>query len=70
VEFTVGQIDELAELTGEGDRGYGFTSSDITMRLGSTVLLDAYSDKPIVFDRVRAIAAELKPTPPFVNERG
>lgn len=67
VKFTPDQISALADLLGEGDRGYGFTSSDITMRLGSTVLLDAFPDRPLAFDRVRTMVAELKPTPPFAN---
>lgn len=70
VAFTAAQIDELAKLTGEGDRGYGFTSSDITVRLGSTVLLDAFPDAAITFDRVQELVAGLSPTPPFTNGEG
>jgi hypothetical protein len=45
VGFNDQQIGELAELTGENGRGYGFTYSDITTRLASTVLLDAFDHK-------------------------
>jgi len=68
VDFTATQIGELVTLTGENGRDYGFTYSDMTTRLASTVLLDAFDESPVRFDRVKALVTELKPTPPFNHE--
>lgn len=56
---------ELVRLTGEDGRSYGFTYSDITTRLASTVLLDAFDENPVTFDGVRAVLESMEPTPPF-----
>jgi AAA+ superfamily predicted ATPase len=61
-------IAQLAELTGENGRGYGFTYSDITTRLASTVLLDAFPDKPVTFEDVVAALDRITPSPPFSQE--
>jgi AAA+ superfamily predicted ATPase len=64
--FTPEQIAELATVTGEtADRKYGFTYSDITTRLASAVLLDAFPDAPLTHERTLAIAVGLPATPPF-----
>jgi AAA+ superfamily predicted ATPase len=65
VGFEQQEITELAELTGENSRGYGFTYSDITTRLASTVLLDAFDDKPVTFEDVVSALKRVEPTPPF-----
>jgi AAA+ superfamily predicted ATPase len=59
-------IGKLAKATGENaTRDYGFTYSDITTRLASAVLLDAFPDKPLNYAQVAAVADELTATPPF-----
>lgn len=64
--FDTKQIDEFARLTGENGRGYGFTYSDITTRLASTVLLDAFDQEPVSYDSVVAALDRLAPSPPFI----
>ena len=59
------QLADLAERTGENGRGYGFTYSDLTTRLASTVLLDAFDHRPITFTGVVAALDRVVPTPPF-----
>ena len=68
VGFDQQEIAQLAELTGANGRGYGFTYSDITTRLASTALLEAFDDKAVVFEDVVATLGRLAPTPPFVHE--
>jgi len=60
------EINRIVELTGpQGQGGYGFTFSDLTQRLLPTLVLDAYPDRPITFQRAQQIVASIKPTPPF-----
>jgi AAA+ superfamily predicted ATPase len=60
------QIAKLAVITGENaGRSFGFTYSDLTTRLASAVLLDAFPTHRLNFERVATIAAELRATPPF-----
>jgi AAA+ superfamily predicted ATPase len=66
--FEHGAIAELATVTGEtADRSYGFTYSDITTRLASAVLLDAFPDTPLTRERAVAIAVTLPASPRFVD---
>lgn len=66
VELEAGQLEELALLTGEREgRSYPCTYSDLTQRLASTVVLEAFPDRPLQYDAIRAAAAALTPTPPF-----
>lgn len=59
-------LDALARLTGaSGDRDYGFTYSDLTMRLIPEAVLDALPSSPLVFERLSAITTAMLPTPPF-----
>lgn len=60
------QIDKVVDATGshKGSTA-GFTFSDLTQRLLPTLVLDAYPDKALTFDRVLGIAKAIKPTPPF-----
>lgn len=67
-KFNQQQIAELARLTGEDGRGYGFTYSDITTRLASTVLLDAFDERPVTFESVTAVLHRVPPTPPFAGQ--
>jgi AAA+ superfamily predicted ATPase len=62
------QILELAKVTGAGNgTGYGHTYSDIAQRLVPEILLDAFPDSPIRYERALEIAARIKPTPPFTR---
>jgi AAA+ superfamily predicted ATPase len=65
VGFDQRQINKLAHITGENGRGYGFTYSDLTTRLASTVLLNAFDQKPVIFDDVVTAVQRMPPTPPF-----
>jgi SpoVK/Ycf46/Vps4 family AAA+-type ATPase len=62
------EIERLAELTGPcNGRDYGFTFSDLTTRLVPSVVLSAFPDEPVTFERVAALA-EQPPTAPFGSE--
>jgi len=64
--FSSTEIEKLVTLTGAADgRKYGFTYSDLTQRLLPSIVLDAYPDDRIRFDRALELAAQLEPTPPF-----
>lgn len=64
--FTRSQIDKLVELTGGvGSATIEFTFSDLTQRLLPTLVLDAYPDRAISFDRAVEIVDGMKPTPQF-----
>ncbi|MBN8995368.1 MAG: AAA family ATPase [Rhizobiales bacterium] len=64
--FKKSQIDRVVELTGAQDKkGVGFTFSDLTQRLLPTLILDAYPDRPVTFERAVELLADMKPTPPF-----
>jgi AAA+ superfamily predicted ATPase len=67
--LTDDKIAELVRLTGRnGALSYGFTYSDLVQRLLPAMVLDAFPDQPIGFDRARTLTAEMKPTPPFDSE--
>jgi SpoVK/Ycf46/Vps4 family AAA+-type ATPase len=67
--FTAGEIEQLADLTGEtAGRDYGYTFSDLAVRLIPSTVLDAFDDKPLQFARVAEVAAETLPTAPFSQE--
>ncbi|MCP4201934.1 MAG: AAA family ATPase [bacterium] len=61
------EIDRIVKLTGPpgGQEGYGFTFSDLTQRLLPTLVLDAYPDRPVTFDRTIQLLSDMKATPPF-----
>lgn len=64
--FTLKEIAKVVSLTGaQSTEGIGFTFSDLTQRLIPTLVLDAYPDKAIAFDRAVELIGEMKPTPPF-----
>jgi AAA+ superfamily predicted ATPase len=64
--FSASQIDKIVALTGESkDNPVGFTFSDLTQRLLPTLVLDAYPDRPVTFDRAIQIVIGMKATPPF-----
>lgn len=64
-EFTAAQIDALVGKTGKTAQQPGFTYSDLTQRFLPTLVLDAYPDKPIKFERALELAVRTKPTPQF-----
>jgi AAA+ superfamily predicted ATPase len=66
--FSPAQIDKLVGLTGtRREAPNGYTFSDLTQRLLPTLVLDAYPDRPITFQRAIEIASSLKATPPFCD---
>jgi len=69
--FNAAQIDKIVAITGPRTKDdIGFTFSDLTQRLLPTLVLDAYPDKAITFDRAVVIAQGLNPTPQFRDSRG
>ncbi len=67
--LTAEHLDELARLTGPTDgRTYGLTYSDLTTRFVPEAVLDALPDRPLTFDRLTRIAADMTPTPPFATD--
>jgi len=66
VGLTTEQISEIVKLTGpKNGRDFGFTFSDLVQRLLPTIVLDAYPDTAVRFDRALEIAKSIAPTPPF-----
>lgn len=63
--FNSSHIDEIVRLTAGGKDGVGFTFSDLTQRLLPTLILDAYPDRPVRFERAVEILRTMKPTPRF-----
>ena len=63
VGFTPEQIDSIVDQT------EGFTYSDLTQRLLPTIVLDAYPDTPITFERTLKIAKGIVPTPAFQEKK-
>jgi AAA+ superfamily predicted ATPase len=64
--FNDSQIDKIVQMTGSTNpKTIGFTFSDLTQRLLPTLVLDAYPDRPITFQRASQIIETMKPTPPF-----
>lgn len=69
VGFTDDQIRVIAEASGEThDRPYGHTYSDLVQRLLPTIVLDAFPDGRICFDRAVDLVCSTPPTPPFSSE--
>lgn len=67
--FNDEQITKLAEVTGENGKGYGATYSDIVQRFIPAVVMDAYPDSSVRFERALDLAEKMQPTPPFQQER-
>lgn len=66
VGFSASQIDQVVKLTGpQSDKAVGFTFSDLTQRLLPTLVLDAYPDRPLSFERAKVILSGMHPTPQF-----
>jgi AAA+ superfamily predicted ATPase len=70
-KVTEDQILELAKVTGlSKETPYEFTYSDITQRLLPDILLDAFPERPISFERALEVAKRVKATPPFKGDSG
>lgn len=66
VELTEAQLSELVRLTGPNElRSYGFTYSDLVRKLLPAAVLEAFPDKPVQYESLRALASDTTPTPPF-----
>jgi AAA+ superfamily predicted ATPase len=68
IGFTIQQIDKLVEATGERAGAPGYTFSDLTQRLLPTLVLDAYPDRPVEFQRALQLAMAMAATPAFRDE--
>ncbi len=68
IGLTGEQIDEVADITGNTpERDYGFTFSDITQKLFPAVVMSAYPDQAVDYERIISIIKKITPTPPFKN---
>jgi AAA+ superfamily predicted ATPase len=66
VDLSDAQLSELVELTGNGQRGYGFSHSDIVQRLVPDALLSAFADdRPLDGGALLRAARATQATPPF-----
>lgn len=66
--FDAAQIVQMVSLTGRTkDREMGFTYSDLTQRLLPTMVLDAYPDTAVTFERAVELLKTISPTPAFKN---
>lgn len=66
VGFSKKEIGEIVKRTGPTkERNYGFTYSDLTQRLLPTLVIDAYPEKPITYERALEVLAAIHPTAPF-----
>lgn len=64
--FSAGEIKQVVAMTGPSNGSdYGFTFSDLTQRLLPTLVLDAYPNQAITFERAQVVIKTLHPTPPF-----
>lgn len=66
IGFTNSEIQKIIQITGgTKEFGYGFTFSDLTQRLIPSIVLDAYPNKAVTFEKAITIIKQIKPTPPF-----
>src|SRR5439155_23835588 len=67
--FDANSINTLVKVTGpHNERRYGFTFSDIVQRLLPAILIDSYPSRPVDPMRAMAVAEEIVPTPPFMEQ--
>jgi AAA+ superfamily predicted ATPase len=67
--FTERELEKLADVTGpQAGRDYGYTYSDVMQRFIPTLVLDAFPDAAITFDRAMSVAHRIEPTRPFSIE--
>lgn len=68
-DLTEDTIEKLVLATGaHGPHTPGFTYSDITQRLVPTAILAAYPDDALSADLLLAVASDIGPTPPFIDQ--
>ena len=70
--FTDDEYNRMVRLTGPDQKGrdYGYSFSDITQRLIRNILLDAFPNGPVSFDRVLSVLGRTEPTRPFGSTGG
>ena len=69
LNLTSSDIRQLVNLTDPTEvRSWGFTFSDLYLRLLPTAVLTAFPDSPLTAEILIAVAEGLVPTPPFVEE--
>jgi SpoVK/Ycf46/Vps4 family AAA+-type ATPase len=67
--FDAHQIDALVKATGADSHAPGYTFSDLTQRFLPSLVLDAFPDSAITFDRALELVVKIKPTPPFGKQQ-
>jgi AAA+ superfamily predicted ATPase len=65
IGFSDTQLRAMAKQIGPNGHDYGFTYSDIAQRLLPHILVDAFPDRPVTFERAIKIAKEMDATAPF-----
>jgi AAA+ superfamily predicted ATPase len=66
IGFSPAQIATVVQLTGTtSSQAVGFTYSDLTQRLLPALVMDAYPNQKISFERALEVMASLAPTPAF-----
>lgn len=64
LSLTETQLDNLVKATGARDEGQPtWTYSDIRTRLYPTALASAFPDRPLCFDDLQTVAADMRPSP-------
>jgi len=66
--LTEADIANLARLTGDDGRGYGYTYSDLVQRLIPAAVLAAYPDQPLTVEVLAAQVAQHPSTMPFGHD--
>ena len=67
--FDEKQICRLAAVVGGEDSNNQFTFSDLTQRFMHALVMDAYPDKPVTFERAESILKSMRPTPRFTEQQ-
>lgn len=65
IGFSEEHLADMVTATGANERSYGFTFSDLTPRLLTRILLDAYPDQKVNPVRAIEIAKRMAPSAPF-----
>ena len=64
LSLTGNQLDALVRITGDRDEGQPtWTYSDIRTRLYPNALASAFPDRPLCFDDLQTVAANMRPSP-------
>lgn len=66
VGFSDEQVDEIVKRTGPTqEHEHGFTYSDLTQRLLPTIVIDAYPENAVTYERALEVLTDIQPTKPF-----